>query len=371
MSHDLPYWLGIVRFRKFGARSVARLLSSFKLMQHVFEADVALLVQAGIKPKIATAFVLERQHIDPHAELASLQKEGLHAIPCNDPAYPALLNTIYDPPPVLFVRGHLPKTTRPHVAIVGSRACTSYGARVVKELCRVVANMQGVVVSGLAQGIDGYAHQGAMEHGSPTIAVIASGLDSHLIYPAHHRALARNIVESGGAIVSEFPLGTHPLRQHFPFRNRVIAGLCQTTVVVEAAEKSGSLITAQCALESGRDVYSVPGSIFSQASCGTHKLLKEGATPLTSPEDILETFGLGKTKTEHKTPTQTRLFEPQDATQRRLWQVLEHEPKHIDDLAREVQLPTQLVNQALSFLEIEGVITRLEGPTFAKRGDIP
>ena len=208
-----------------------------------------------------------------------------------DPAFPRLLAAIHDPPATLYLRGsagpHL--LHQPAVAVVGARACSSYGRSVTRSLARDLARAGLVVVSGMARGIDGDAHRGALEGGGPTVAVLGCGIDRD--YPAAHAELACRIVEAG-LVVSEYEPGIEPAPWRFPARNRIIAGLCRATLVVEARERSGALITADFALEEGREVLAVPGEITSSLSAGTNALLRLGATPVTCVDDVLEVYGL-------------------------------------------------------------------------------
>ena len=204
-------------------------------------------------------------------------------------AYPALLGELHDPPASLFVRGDVAALSQPSVAVVGARSCSAYGAQVARTLGRDLAAAGVVVVSGLARGVDGEAHRGSLEGGGKTVAVLGCGIDRD--YPRSHAELARRIVASG-AVISEYPPGVEPAPWRFPARNRIIAGLALATVVVEARERSGALITADFALELGRDVFAVPGEITSALSAGTNDLLRQGAAPLTSVRDVLEAAGI-------------------------------------------------------------------------------
>ena len=205
------------------------------------------------------------------------------------PGYPPLLSELHDPPANLFVRGDGGPLSEPGVAVVGARACSAYGAQVARTLARELASAGLVVVSGLARGVDGEAHRGALEGGGRTVAVLGCGIDRD--YPRSHAELARRIVASG-AVVSEYPPGVEPAPWRFPARNRIIAALSLATVVVEARERSGALITADFALELGRDVFAVPGEITSGLSAGTNDLLRQGAAPLTAVRDVLEALGI-------------------------------------------------------------------------------
>ena len=209
----------------------------------------------------------------------------IEKIKINDLGYPFLLSQIYNPPKELFVLGNKEILREKSIAIVGCRNCTSYGVKVTKELAYNLSRRNIITVSGLAKGIDTYCHIGTILVKGRTIAVVAHGLD--MIYPAENRNLAKKIIECGGAIVSEYDVGTKPLKEHFPARNRIISGLAEKIVIVEAGEKSGALITADFALEQGRDVYAIPGNIFSEKSIGTNKLIKQGANLLSGYEELL------------------------------------------------------------------------------------
>jgi len=222
------------------------------------------------------------------AALAAARAAGIEPLPWNDPRFPALLSCIPDPPPVLWVRGDIEALTRPTVAIVGSRAATPYALDVAYRLGQELSVLGVVVASGLARGVDSAAHRGCLAGAAPTVAVLGSGLDR--IYPSEHQTLAREISDKG-LLVSELGPGAAPLQEHFPLRNRIISGISLAVVVVEASEKSGSLITARCALEQGRDVLAVPGSVLSGRNRGSHSLLKDGAKVVESAVDILEGLG--------------------------------------------------------------------------------
>jgi DNA processing protein len=231
---------------------------------------------------------------DGPAELRRLAERGLRFVGRSDSAFPPLLRAIHDPPPGLFLRGSgaLELLSRPAVAIVGARACSAYGRQVARNLARDLGAAGLVVVSGLARGVDGEAHRGTLEAGGATVAVLGCGIDRD--YPAAHRPLAREVA-ADGLIVSEYAPGIEPAPWRFPARNRIVAGLCAATVVVEARERSGALITADFALEEGREVFAVPGEITSTLSAGTNALLRLGATPLTAAQDVLESYGLEPT----------------------------------------------------------------------------
>jgi DNA processing protein len=277
-----------------------------------------------------------------------------------DPAYPPLLKEIADPPPRLFVEGRIPGG--PMIAVVGSRRATPYGQRAAHRLGRELSEAGVVVVSGLARGIDAEAHQGALEGGTPTVAVMATGLDR--IYPPEHAQLAATIAATG-ALVTEAEAGTLPLPGYFPVRNRIISGLSRGVLVVEAAEQSGALITARMALEQGREVFCVPGSIENPLTVGSHQLIKDGAKLVQTVEDVLDEFpDLTRARTRAhahthaRTRTRTRAdSEPQDPELFAVWELLDWvEPRHHDDLAVMMRLDIKEVNRRLTLLEMSGYI---------------
>ena len=282
---------------------------------------------------------------------ADLERRGFRFLARSDERFPPLLEAIHDPPPGLFVRGTEEPSllSRPGVAVVGARACSSYGAAVARMLGRDLAAAGLVVVSGLARGVDGEAHRGALEAGGLTVAVLGCGVDRD--YPASHRDLAARIAEQG-LIVSEYPPGVEPAPWRFPARNRVIAGLARATIVVEARESSGALITADLALEEGREVFAVPGEITSSLSAGSNALLRLGATPLTSTADVLESLGVAPVE-----PAQTDLGEEADCMLARI----RDGPVTADELVRASGLAAGDVSVLLSELELAGAISEAGG----------
>ena len=288
---------------------------------------------------------------DAATYLATLARQGFRWLPRNDPRFPRQLRAIHDPPPGLFLRGAGPSEmlSSPAVAIVGARACSGYGAQVARMLGRELARAGIVVVSGLARGIDGEAHRGALEAGGLTVAVLGCGIDRD--YPAAHRPLARDICQSG-LIVSEYALGVDPAPWRFPARNRIVAGLAAATIVVEARERSGALITADFALEEGREVFACPGEITSGLSVGTNELLRLGATPLTRVEDVLELFGLVAPEAAHA-----------DVSERAAGVLarLADASAGIDELSRRTGLAAGAVAAALSELELAGLVAHAGG----------
>ncbi len=358
MDADLPYWLALIRFLPFGSVRMQKLMRRFPSMKHAFESSVSSLLEAGIEAEIANRFLQERLHIFPEVQLAELEKHGVEAITLKDPRYPPLLKTLYDPPAVLFVRGTLPDPNRKHLAVVGSRKASRYGLDMTHRLIEPLAASGVVIVSGLAYGIDATAHQITLSVNGTTLAVLGSGVDHESIYPSANRALASSIIAGGGAIISEYPVGTVPLKMHFPIRNRIIAGLCHGTLVVEATIKSGSLITARAALDAGRDVYAVPGPIDSLLSEGPNNLLKMGAIPVTVASDIHE-----GTRVEKKADN----YIPRNEEERAIYTRLDSNPRHVDELIRATQLDITTINRTITLLEMKGVIHHEGGQYYTKK----
>lgn len=286
-------------------------------------------------------------------------QDSLRVLPWTDPEYPALLAAICDPPPALWVRGRIETLSQPAVAIVGSRAGSPYALAVAERLSAELASAGVVVISGLARGVDSAAHRGALEAAGLTIGVLGSGVN--IVYPAEHRALADRIAASG-AVLSELVPGTQPLPFFFPLRNRIISGLSRAVVVIEAGEKSGSLITARCALEQGRDVLAVPGNVLNGRNRGGHALLRDGAKVVESAVDILEELGLqsATTSAEGKSRDSRPEFDP----------VLEAlpigEPRDLDAIAERSGLTPSRLLTRLFTLELEGRVARAGGGRFMR-----
>jgi DNA processing protein len=296
-------------------------------------------------------FAAFKAAFDASTELERLTALGFRFLPQSNPSFPPLLAAIHDPPPGLFLRGEADVATlvRPAISIVGARACSAYGRQVARALGRDLAAVGLVVVSGMARGVDAEAHRGALEAAGTTVAVLGCGIDRD--YPAAHRELARQIAEAG-LIVAEYAPGVEPAPWRFPARNRIIAGLCAATVVVEARERSGALITADFALEEGREVFAVPGEITSSLSAGSNALLRLGATPLTCVQDVLESYGL-----QVAAAAAPELSEAAAA-------VLEHlreQPGGAEELSRATGLSAGEVAVVLTELELAGVAVEEDG----------
>lgn len=302
-------------------------------------------------------FAAFKSRFDAAAELARLQRLGFRFLARSQPAFPQLLRAIHDPPAGLFLRGDADEgvLSRPAVAVVGARACSAYGRQIARNLGRELAGVGLVVVSGLARGVDAESHRGALEAGGTTVAVLGCGIDRD--YPSAHRELARQIAAQG-LVVSEYAPGVEPAPWRFPARNRIVAGLCAATVVVEARERSGALITADFALEEGREVFAVPGEITSALSAGSNALLRLGATPLTAAQDVLESYGIAS--------PEPAAFDLSERARAVLEQIREA-ASGADELARAAGIAAGALAAALTELELAGAIQEEDGVYRAAR----
>ena len=391
---DLQYWLafnslglGTVRFRAF-ERAFASLEDAWRAPANALEA-------AGVEPKLAAKIVAQRTEVDPQAELDRVQRLGIHAITWRDADFPARLKEIPDPPPVIYIKGTPAWDSDRCMAVVGTRAPTHYGIEAARALSSDLARLGMTIVSGLARGIDAVAHRATIEAGGRTVAIMGSGID--VIYPPEHKELAEAVTQHG-ALVSELPPGTRPSAQFFPRRNRLLSGMSLGVLVVEAGEKSGALWTVRHALDQNREVFCVPGSVFSPASQSTNRLIQDGAKLVMDYRDILDELGL-EVVTTPETPRERRpatatakpapsLGEmpaqpavqlslapdqplppatpavvsgpikgshgegPRGTTEDALLQHLSNEPMHIDEVRRLSGLPIAMVSGALALLEL-------------------
>lgn len=286
----------------------------------------------------------------------------IQTISLTDNGYPSLLAQTHKPPEVLYCRGNIDLLTHPHLlAVVGSRKASMYGRQVCAKILPPAIRSGVAIVSGMAYGIDSFAHRTAIEQGGPTIAVLGSGVDDASLYPRGNKTLAQEILASGGLIISEYEPGTAPFLGHFPARNRIIAGLCRATLVVQAAKRSGSLITSRLALEEGREVLAVPGPITDSASEGTNMLIRDGATPLLESGDIISLFELTEAKQQdiENTPLREDL--------KVVAVVLSESPLYIDDIAVASNISIAEVSAALAELEMIGVVQHVGGMKYARR----
>lgn len=360
---DLKYLVALSTFPKFGSKALFKLKRAFSNFEHAFKASLPELIKAGIEEKNALEFIEARVKINPEKEWEKIEKEKIKIVTPEDTNYPPLLKEIYDLPALLYTKGFLPDGgDKLPLAIVGSRKVSPYGRQAIEEIIAELTRQGLAIVSGLALGADACAHAAALQAGGRTIAVLGNGLDD--LYPHTNRRLGEQILAEGGAIISEFPLGTLPLRGNFPMRNRIISGISLGTLVVEAAVDSGSLITAKYALDQNREVFSVPGSIFSPLCAGTNNLIKMGAQVVTSAEDILNALNLENAeKMLEERPI--KADSPEEAA---ILKILTREPKHIDNITKESLLSASSALSTLTLMEVKGKVKNMGGMSYIIAG---
>ncbi|MCX5849992.1 MAG: DNA-processing protein DprA [Deltaproteobacteria bacterium] len=373
MNHNnLKYWIALKSIAGIGNITFPALVDKFGSLPAIFTVPVSILKETqGISKETAISIAGFKDWDKVKAELELLSKNYINIITYQDELYPAKLLNIYDRPPFIYVRGNLSKDDI-NIAIVGSRLASTYGKYTTERISRELALKGVTVVSGMARGIDSAAHRGAISAHGRTIAILGSGLD--VIYPPENKKLFADIIQNG-AVISEFPLGTPPRSANFPARNRIISGMSYGVVIVEAGEKSGSLITARLALEQGREVFAVPGSIDSAGSRGTNKLIKQGAKLIENTDDILEEIlpqierttllkpaaALNSAETK-KEPTQIL-----NDVDQKIFNCVCIGRVHIDDLISSTGLPSADILSALTTMELKGIIQQHPGKFFSMK----
>ncbi|MBI3663573.1 MAG: DNA-protecting protein DprA [Acidobacteria bacterium] len=370
LNHYLG-WLALALTPGLGARHAGKLLRELRSPEAIFAASLTALESFRLPAAVAQAIHSQSPLRDAEKELAAIRKNGCRLLTWDEPAYPHLLREIYDPPPLLYIRGNLELLDRFSIAIVGSRRPTPYGVQMAERLARDLAERGLVIVSGLARGIDSCAHKGALAATrGATVGVLGAGID--VVYPKENRKLFAQM-EERGAIISEFPLGAFPAPQNFPIRNRILAGMALGVVVVEGAQYSGSLITARLGMEFGREVFGVPGNVTQPSSFGPNLLIKQGAKLVTGWEDVVE---------ELPTEIRTQLFPIEAAsqeeratlfeqslseTERALFSLLStDQARHVDELVEQSGLNSSEVLAALFELEMKEFVRQLPGKNFVK-----
>ncbi len=350
------YLIALNHFPKFGAKRLQLLRNYFSNYKEAFFASYNDLIEAGIPEKIAHEFIAARENINIDEILKILEKENIKTISISEEKYPKLLKEIHDPPILLYYKGKINKEDL-NIAIVGSRKNTQYGQQVCEQFSYELSQTNIEIVSGLALGIDTIAHNTTIKNNKRTIAVLGTGIDEQSLYPASNKYLAHKIIETGGLLISEFPIGTPPLRFNFPQRNRIISGLSLGVVVIEANERSGALITAEIALEQNRDVFAIPGNIYSPASRGTNSLIKQGAKLITNSQEILEFLDLKQISAN----IETKKIIPETLEEAIILEFLSKEPTHINELVRLTRLDTATINSTLTIMEMKGNVKNLGG----------
>jgi DNA processing protein len=359
---EIKYWHAFNCVGGFGAQAFQKLTANFSNLEDAWRSNGEKLFNIDLSKKQLDNFLKFRQDNNPEKLFEELLKEKIEILTIKDEAYPPQLKEIASAPPVLYIRGEKSILANKSLAIVGSRKFTDYGQRVTENLARDLVHAGLTIVSGLALGIDGIAHQAALDADGRTLAVLGTGIDDQTIYPREHFNLAQRILESGGAIISEQPPRTPSLKQNFPARNRIMSGLALGTLVAEATEDSGSLITAGFALEQNREIFAVPGDIFSPQSAGANLLLKRGAKLVSSATDILEELNISRTQLV----LTLKIYEPKTEEEKVIWKTLSNEPLHIDKISKLARLETARVASTLATMEIEGAVRNIGGQNFIR-----
>lgn len=374
MDHDVPpavpepeleplperaYWVGFHHVPFIGPARLRRLLETFGTLEQAWHAPVQELRRC-LENRAVEGLVQTRASLDVAATMAHIERSGARIVTSSEAAYPGLLKEIAAPPPVLYYLGELLETDRTAVAVVGTRRITPYGREVTARIASGLARAGVTVVSGLARGVDGVAHQAALDAGGRTIAVLGSGVNQ--IYPPEHRNLAQRISEQG-AIVSDYLPDTAPDGPNFPPRNRIISGLSLGVVVVEAPERSGALITVDFAADQGREVFAVPGPVTAVNSSGCNRILREGARLVRSAEDVLEDLQIHRL---HEPPAPVQRSLPMSPEDERLLAVMSAVPRHIDEIAALCDAPVVEISTRLMLLELKGVVRNTGSQFYAR-----
>ncbi len=365
MVEDLFWWLALSLTPGIGSVLIKRLLDRFKTPEAVFQASLKELSEVeGLGEKVARPIVSGPLENEIEKELSLIKEIGGRIVTLGDDSYPRRLRDIYDPPALLYVRGELKKEDELAVSIVGSRRTSPYGRWITERMGQELAQNGVTVVSGMARGIDSVAHLGAIAGGGRTVAVLGCGVD--VVYPPENRNLMAKIIDHG-AVISEFSMSSPPEGGHFPKRNRIISGLSRGVVVVQANEKSGSLITAGYALEQGREVFAVPGNVGAEGSRGTNRLIREGAKMVESSADILEEILPQWSREEKGIEKDEGPGKDLTGEEKTLYELLGETPMHIDAIIRDSRLDPGKVSSHLLNLELKGVICQWPGKCFTKK----
>ena len=354
------YWIWLSSVEGIGPKRFYQLLSLYEDARSVWDALGGPLTPPDMQCVGPTALNNLRAARDEryfYRLFDRLERGGIRAVTRLDDAYPAALTGIYDPPATLLVRGEWPQDEERALAVVGSRRCTRDGQRAAREFAQGLAENGVTVVSGMARGIDSQAHRGALDGRGRTVAVLGCGIDT--VYPPENEGLMNDILESGGAVISEFFPGTPPVAGNFPARNRIISGLCRGTLLVEGAHASGAMITVNLALEQGRDVFAVPGSIYSLLSEAPNRMILDGATPVLSCWDILEYYRWGKRPGPDVGPKAKR--EPLEPEEEAIVAPLREQEMSFDELALATGISAAKLNSHLTMLELRGIIEKVPG----------
>lgn len=351
------FWVAFNLVKGIGAVRLRGLLDHFGDLEKAWNASPGALRSAGLSEKIVDRLVQVRSGDRLDLCMERIDSGGIQVVTWDDANYPPRLKEIDQPPPVIYVRGAILPEDDLAVAMVGTRRMTVYGRQICEEVADYLARAGVTIVSGLARGVDGVAHQAAVNAGGRTIAVLGCGVD--LIYPHEHKRLAEKIMQQG-ALVSDYPPGTPPESSNFPPRNRIISGLSLATIVVEAGETSGALITATFAVEQGRDVLAVPGAIHSPQSKGANRLIQQGAHPLIRPQDVLDLLDI-QVRGQQIT---ARKILPSDDFEAAILACIGDSPTHLDDIGAMCGLPIEKVSATLTMMELKGMVQQIGGSNY-------
>ena len=361
MNTEKKYYNAFNLIPRIGPLRFKKLCSYFNSLEEAWRASMDEFRKAGLEEKVIDIILEERNKINVEKEAEKLARENIGIVILSDENYPTLLKEIHQPPALLYVKGELKKDEFT-IAIVGPRKVSSYGRQVAEQFSRELSQAGMTTVSGMALGVDNLVHRECLKLNNRTIAVLGSGIDQNSIYPSTNKKTAETIIQRG-AVISEYPFGTPPLKQHFPARNRIISGMSLATLVIEASEKSGALITANFSLEQNREVFAVPGSIYSLNSVGTNNLIKMGAKMATNAQEILDELNLSSAAKFSKAKEVIPDNEQEEVILKKLLEA--EEPIHIDKLSKLTDISVTEISSVLTLMEMKGKVKNIGGMRYA------
>jgi DNA processing protein len=362
MDDNLKSWIAFNLVKGIGPIRLRALIEAFGDVHSAWEASPSKLEEVGLGARLVAAIQDIRNGDGLIRTLEIIHNLDITVLTWEDPTYPRRLKEIDQSPPVLYLRGEIKEDDLWAVAVVGTRRVTAYGRQVAIEIASSLARNHVTVISGLARGVDGIAHMATLQAGGRTLAVMGCGVDQ--VYPSEHRSLAEKLMNSG-ALLSDYPPGTPPEASNFPPRNRIISGLSQAVIVVEASEQSGALITAAFAAEQGREVFAVPGQLNAPQSKGTNRLIREGAHLFMDVQDVLEILNMSLAGEKQL----ARVVLPADANEARLVNLLSREPLHVDEIRSQVGLPIETVSATLTLMELKGMVRQVGGMRYVSAAE--
>lgn len=362
MDNSLLYSIALAHCDGVGPAHYRKLLSAFDSPERAWNATREDLLHHGFRETFVNTFSNRRKNVEPLRVHELMLKEDVRAVRQSDDAFPAALLDLHDAPFILFYRGLFPTATERMIAVVGTRHCSPYGVHVTRSLVPELVTEHCSIVSGLALGIDALAHKATLDSNGRTIAVLGCGIDRNTIGPRQNTLLAEDVIAQGGCLISEYPIGTRGRREYFPMRNRIVAGLSAGVLVIEAPLKSGALITADIALNIGRDVFAVPGAITSPLSVGTNQLIQNGAHCVLSGRDVTETLGFYTAKKQAYHPREEGRVLTE--TEESILHMLLEKTLHTEEIARDCNLDMATTNSTLLLMELKGLVAHLGGMVY-------